>query len=91
MRVLSYEEAKKSIWYYMEEPLQERGGLTSWDLSFAEYIEEHKNARKVSHPSHIRGSRPYTALLLQVFAGQAYVTLKQQTRSPLQTWPPFAR
>jgi hypothetical protein len=45
MRVLSYEEAKKGIWHYIEEPLQERGGLTSWDLSFAEYIEEHKNSK----------------------------------------------
>src|SRR6516225_4507595 len=45
MRVLSYEEAKKGIWHYIEEPLQERGGLTGWDLSFAEYIEEHKNSK----------------------------------------------
>jgi hypothetical protein len=30
---------------YIEDPLQEKGGLTSWDLSFAEYIEEHKNSK----------------------------------------------
>ena len=44
MRVLSYEEAKEGVSHYIEEPLQE-GGLTSWDLSFAEYIEEHKNSK----------------------------------------------
>ena len=45
MRVLSYEEAKEGVSRYIEEPLQEKGGLTSWDLSFAEYIEEHKNSK----------------------------------------------
>jgi hypothetical protein len=45
MRVLSYEEAKEGISRYIEEPLQEMGELTSWDLSFAEYIEEHKNSK----------------------------------------------
>ena len=45
MRVLPYEEAKKGVWHDIEEPLQEKGGLTSWDLSFAEYIEEHKNSK----------------------------------------------
>ena len=45
MRVLSYEEAKEGVSRYVEEPLQEKGGLTSWDLSFAEYIEEHKNSK----------------------------------------------
>jgi len=44
MRVLSYEEAKEGVSDYIEEPLQ-KGGLTSWDLSFAEYIEEHKNSK----------------------------------------------
>ena len=38
MRVLSYEEAKEGISRYIEEPLQEKGGLTSWDLSFAEIL-----------------------------------------------------
>ena len=45
MRVLSYEEAKEGVSHYIEEPLQEKGGLTSWDLSFAEYIEEHKDSK----------------------------------------------
>ena len=45
MRVLSYEEAKEGVSRYVEEPLQEMGELTSWDLSFAEYIEEHKNSK----------------------------------------------
>ena len=47
MRVLSYEEAKEGVSRYIEEPLQEKGGLTSWDLSFAEYIEEHKNSKLI--------------------------------------------
>ena len=45
MRVLSYEEAKEGVWRYVEEPLKEKGGLTAWDLSFAEYVEEHKNSK----------------------------------------------
>jgi hypothetical protein len=45
MRVLSYEEAKEGVSRYIEEPLRERGELTNWDLSFAEYIEEHKNSK----------------------------------------------
>ena len=45
MRVLSYEEAKEGVSRYVEEPLHEKGELTRWDLSFAEYIEEHKNSK----------------------------------------------
>jgi len=45
MRVLSYEEAKEGVSRYIEEPLREKGGPTPWDLSFAEYIEEHKNSK----------------------------------------------
>ena len=45
MRVLSYQEAKEGVSRYVEEPLQDKGGLTKWDLSFAEYIEEHKNSK----------------------------------------------
>jgi hypothetical protein len=45
MRVLPYEEAKEGISHYIEEPLQEMGEVTSWDLSFAEYIEELKNSK----------------------------------------------
>ena len=36
---------KEGVSRYLEEPLQEMGRLTSWDLSFAEYIEEHKNSK----------------------------------------------
>src|SRR5271166_3891585 len=43
MRVLR--RGKEGVSRYLEEPLQEMGGLTSWDLSFAEYIEEHKNSK----------------------------------------------
>jgi len=45
MRVLSYEEAKEGVSRFIEEPLKEKGELTGWDLSFAEYIEEHKNSK----------------------------------------------
>jgi hypothetical protein len=45
MRVLSYQEAKEGVSRYIEEPLRGKGELTQWDLSFAEYIEEHKNSR----------------------------------------------
>ena len=45
MRVVSYEEAKGGVSHYIEQPLHETGELTSWDLSFAEYIEEHKNSK----------------------------------------------
>src|SRR6516165_6925022 len=47
MRVVSYEEAKGGVSSNIEEPLQERGGLTSWDLPFAQYIEEHKNSKLI--------------------------------------------
>jgi hypothetical protein len=43
MRVIR--RGKEGVSRYLEEPLQEMGGLTSWDLSFAEYIEEHKNSK----------------------------------------------
>ena len=45
MRVVSYEEAKGGVSHYIEEPLHQKGELTSWDSSFAEYIEEHKNSK----------------------------------------------
>jgi hypothetical protein len=47
MRVVSYEEAKGGVSHYIEQPLHETGELTSWDLSFAEYIEEHKNSKLI--------------------------------------------
>src|SRR6516225_8620443 len=47
MRVLSYEEAKEGVSRYIEEPLKEKGELTQWDLSFAGYIEEHKNSKLI--------------------------------------------
>ena len=40
IRVLG--RGKEGVLRNLEEPLQEMGVLTSWDLSFAEYIEEHK-------------------------------------------------
>jgi len=45
MRVLTYEEGKAGVSRYIEEPLRERGELTKWDLSFEEYVEEHKNSK----------------------------------------------
>jgi hypothetical protein len=47
MRVVSYEEAKGGVSRYVEGPLHEKGELTSWDLSFAEYIEEHQNSKLI--------------------------------------------
>ena len=47
MRVLSYQDAKEGVSRYIEEPLKEKGELTQWDLSFAEYIEEHKSSKLV--------------------------------------------
>ena len=47
MRVVSYEEAKGGVSHYIEQPLHEKGELTSWDSSFAEYIEEHKNSKLI--------------------------------------------
>ena len=43
IRVLG--RGKEGVLRNLEEPLQEMGVLTSWDLSFAEYIEEHKNSK----------------------------------------------
>ena len=47
MRLFSYEEAKEGVSRYIEEPLKEKGELTQWDLSFAGYIEEHKNSKLI--------------------------------------------
>jgi hypothetical protein len=47
MKVVSYDEAKGGVSRYIEEPLHEKGELTSWDLSFGEYIEEHKNSKLI--------------------------------------------
>ena len=43
IRVLG--RGKEGVLRNLEGPLQEMGVLTSWDLSFAEYIEEHKNSK----------------------------------------------
>ncbi len=45
MRILPYEEAKSGVSRVIEKPLEGKGGLSSWDLSFAEYIEEHRNSK----------------------------------------------
>ena len=47
MRVLSYQEAKEGVSRFIEEPLHEKGELTRWDLSFAEYVEEHKDSKLI--------------------------------------------
>jgi hypothetical protein len=44
MRTLPYEEAKAGVSRVIERPLEELGALSEWDLSFSEYIEEHKNS-----------------------------------------------
>ena len=45
MRVLPYEEAKAEATRFFEESLGEKEALTDWDLSFQEYIEEHKSSK----------------------------------------------
>ena len=45
MRVLPYEEAKAEATRFFEESLGENGAPTDWDLSFDEYLEEHKNSK----------------------------------------------
>jgi hypothetical protein len=49
MRVIEYEDDKPKIKRYLEQRLEDPEGEpmvpTDWDLSFDEYLEEHKNAR----------------------------------------------
>jgi hypothetical protein len=49
MRVLEYEDDKPKIKRFLEQRLEDPEGEpmvpTDWDLSFDEYLEEHKNAK----------------------------------------------
>ena len=45
MRVLPYEEAKAATTRFIEGSLEKSDELTGWDLSFEEYIEEHKSSK----------------------------------------------
>jgi hypothetical protein len=49
MRVIEYEDDKPKIKRFLEERLQDPDAEpevpTDWDLSFEEYLEEHKNSR----------------------------------------------
>src|ERR1700741_986033 len=48
MRVIEYEDDKPKIKRFLEEPLNpeaEPEVPTEWDLSFDEYLEEHKNSK----------------------------------------------
>jgi hypothetical protein len=49
MRVIEYEEDKPKIKHFLEAPLgdpeAEPAVPTDWDLSFDEYLEEHKNSK----------------------------------------------
>jgi hypothetical protein len=47
MRLVSYDEAKSGVSRYFEEPAGQKVELTDWDLSFAEYVEEHKNSKLI--------------------------------------------
>ena len=38
MSVVSYEQAREGVALQIEKPLQDKGELTPWDLSFAEYV-----------------------------------------------------
>jgi hypothetical protein len=44
MRILPYEEALSGVSRVIEKPLEETGGLIEWDLSFSEYIREHRTS-----------------------------------------------
>jgi hypothetical protein len=45
MKVLPYSEAKAGLSRYLQDPSNQKVELTDWDLSFGEYIEEHKNSK----------------------------------------------
>jgi hypothetical protein len=45
MRVLSYEEAKTGAKRFIEGSGDQSDVLSDWDLSFEEYVEEHKNSK----------------------------------------------
>ena len=48
MRVIEYEDDRPKIKRFLEEPLDpkaEPAVPTDWDLSFDEYLEEHKNSK----------------------------------------------
>jgi hypothetical protein len=45
MKVYPYEEAKSEANRFIEGSPEESEVLTDWDLSFEEYIEEHKNSK----------------------------------------------
>jgi hypothetical protein len=45
MRVYPYEEAKTAATRFIEGSPEQLEVLTGWDLSFEEYIEEHKNSK----------------------------------------------
>ena len=47
MRVYPYEEAKTAAIRFIEGSAEKSEVLTGWDLSFEEYIEEHKNSKLV--------------------------------------------
>ncbi len=45
MRVFPYEEAKAKTMRFIEGSIGESEVLTGWELSFEEYIEEHKSSK----------------------------------------------
>ena len=45
MRVYPYEEAKTAATRFIERSPEQSEVLTGWDLSFEEYIQEHKNSK----------------------------------------------
>jgi hypothetical protein len=45
MRVLSYEDAKAGVLRVLQDPSNQKAELTDWELSFEEYIEEHKTSK----------------------------------------------
>ena len=45
MKVFPYDEAKTATKRFIEGSMMKSEGLTGWDLSFEDYIEEHKNSK----------------------------------------------
>ena len=45
MRVLSYEDAKAGVLRVLQDTSNQKAELTDWELSFEEYIEEHKTSK----------------------------------------------
>ena len=69
MRVLPYEEAKAATTRFIEGSLEKSDELTGWDLSFEEYIEEHRTRNYCSAGTH-KVSQLFSAPLITTVSGR---------------------